>query len=372
MPNEEFLAPSGLPEPFPSVADDVMARAAGAVTDAALRDVTSPIRDAHGELEDALMRIHREGRPGAQDVDSFLRPSGAVQAVAIGLGEPGSAFAPGEPALTVYTAEPTETSTAREMVVDGLGVSSARDVPMMVRHGVFDAQPHRFRIRPAPGGVSTGHTAVTAGTLGCLAVGRSAPRNQRLMLLSNNHVLADENKASLNDPIVQPGSFDGGTSPADQIAVLERFRPIAFGGAPNLVDCAVAWCWPERVRRELTYVWGGGQAFFRISSAPVAPAFNMVVGKTGRTTQLRQGVINGLAWSGFVNYDSGPAFFTNQIAIRPIGAPEFSAGGDSGSIVWAWSGALPPVGLLFAGSTSQTLANPIRLVLDALDINLHT
>lgn len=122
MPNEEFLAPSGLPEPFPSVADDVMARAAGAVTDAALRDVTSPIRDAHGELEDALMRIHREGRPGAQDVDSFLRPSGAVQAVAIGLGEPGSAFAPGSPPACrrTWTASPSRwRSAARSALSDG-------------------------------------------------------------------------------------------------------------------------------------------------------------------------------------------------------------------------------------------------------------
>lgn len=82
-------------------------------------------------------------------------------------------------------------------------------------------QVHRERHRPAPGGVSIGHRDVTAGTLGCV-VRRGAER----LILSNNHVLANTNAAEPGDPILQPGSYDGGRLPDDAIAVLERFVPI--------------------------------------------------------------------------------------------------------------------------------------------------
>ena len=126
-----------------------------------------------------------------------------------------------------------------------------------------------FRIRPAPGGVSVAHYKVTAGTLGCLAVGRSSPRNSRLLMLSNNHVIANSNNAAYGDCICQPGPYDGGTCPADQIATLERFVPIQYGGATNYVDCATGWCWPDRVRRELAYLSGGSLYYFR-TQTPVA------------------------------------------------------------------------------------------------------
>jgi hypothetical protein len=78
------------------------------------------------------------------------------------------------------------------------GTRSLSSVPIaQVPVGVVDALSHRFRIRPAPGGVSVGHFAITAGTLGCLALGLNPPRNNRLMVLSNNHVLANSNNAGL-------------------------------------------------------------------------------------------------------------------------------------------------------------------------------
>ncbi|GGP18221.1 S1 family peptidase [Nonomuraea glycinis] len=367
-----FEAPTRLSEPSADTQYAVAAQAGSAVLEAGLQDVDTAVRDAHAELESALIARYQSRQAESQDVTSFLSPAGSIQGVAIGLGDPDSPSLPGEPAMSVYVAEPTEARLVREMVVDDFGISSARDVPILVRQDVFDASAHRFRIRPAPGGVSTGHTAATAGTIGCLAVGRTEPRNQRLLFLSNNHVIANSNKASLNDPIIQQGRFDGGAAPVDQIAVLERFRPIAFDNTPNLVDCATAWCWPDRVRPELVRILGGAQTFFRIGRQPVSPFLGMGVGKSGRTTQVRQGEITDLGWTGIINYDGHQALFTNQIAIRPVSALEFSAGGDSGSIVWTWDATRSPVGLLFAGGFRHTLANPMALVLDALDIDLFT
>ena len=84
------------------------------------------------------------------------------------------------------------------------------------------------RFRPAPGGVSVGHVAITAGTLGCWVT-----KNGQKVILSNNHVLANSNDAEIGDSILQPGPFDGGNFPQDHIANLEQFVPIAFEGEPS-------------------------------------------------------------------------------------------------------------------------------------------
>jgi hypothetical protein len=246
-------------------------------------------------------------------------------------------------------------------------------VPLtVVVTGVIEAQPHRFRIRPAPGGVSVGHFAITAGTIGCLARGRNAPRNNRLLMLSNNHVLANANDGKYGDCIAQPGPFDGGKCPADRIAILERFISINFSGGPNFVDCATGWCWPDLVRRELIFLSGGQQQFFRIGNVPVAPALGMAVGKSGRTTQLTNGRITGVGVTVNVNYGGGKvANFRDQIAIR-ASSGDFSAGGDSGSSIWTFDSARRPVGLLFAGGGGTTFANRMDRVVAALDIALFT
>lgn len=330
----------------------------------------SQLLDARDALEEA---IHNQDRAsGVQSVEAFASDVGNIQGVGIGLGEPGGPGTPGEPTLAVFVAEKTSIEQVRSVLVDSFGVQAAGDLPLSVHEsGVIDAQPHRFYSRPAPGGVSVGHYRVTAGTIGCLSLGRSAPRNSRLMLLSNNHVIANSNNAVFGHCISQPGSYDGGSCPAHQIAILERFIPIAFGGATNYVDCATGWCWPDRVRRELVYLSGGAQQFFRINNSPLYPQLGWNVGKSGRTTQLTVGRVVSLNWSGWINYGVGYAWFAGQFVVQGHSG-NFSAGGDSGSSVWTWDSTRRPVGLLFAGGGGYTICNPMPWVVSALDINLYT
>ena len=89
--------------------------------------------------------------------------------------------------------------------------------------------------RPLVIGCSIGHFKITAGTLGCFVKSRTS---QKTMILSNNHVLANENKARAGDAILQPGNFDGGTA-QDAIAKLSRFIKLKKT-AVNFVDCAIA------------------------------------------------------------------------------------------------------------------------------------
>lgn len=82
------------------------------------------------------------------------------------------------------------------------------------------------RFRPTiPSGVSIGHQAVSAGTLGVTVKDRDTGEK---LLLSNNHVFANSNDASLGDSILQPGPMDGGSFPADIVARLERYVPLRY------------------------------------------------------------------------------------------------------------------------------------------------
>ena len=93
------------------------------------------------------------------------------------------------------------------------------------------------RQRPAPIGVSTGHPDITAGTIGARV--KDAAGN--VYALSNNHVYANQNEANIGDIVLQPGPYDGGVYPGDQIGTLYDFMPIDFTFAgENYIDAAIA------------------------------------------------------------------------------------------------------------------------------------
>jgi hypothetical protein len=97
----------------------------------------------------------------------------------------------------------------------------------------------------------------------------------------------------------------------------------------------------------------------------------MIVGKTGRTTDLTQGRINAVGVVTNVNYGGGKVgHFVDQFSVLSVNANPFSAGGDSGSFVWQWVNGMPVVGLLFAGGGGVTICNRMSRVVTALDITL--
>lgn len=357
----------------PDTDDAMAAEASDAQVEAFLSGVDPNILAAKAGLEKLLDSMTGED----MSVQSQEGLDANIVGVGIGFGddEMTSCFsAPGEPVLVVYTMEPQSVAETKARLASVAGISALadEDFPIQVVHtGIVDAQPHRMRLRPAPGGISCGHVDVTAGTFGCLVRGRNAPRNNRLMILSNNHVLANTNAGPLGASIIQPGRVDGGVHPRDQVAILERFVPISFAaGAGNVVDCATGWAWPSRVRRELMYISGGVVRYFNVGTVPVAPALGMQVGKSGRTTQLTRGGITAVGVSVNVNFGGGRvARFVNQFAVRTPGG-NFSAPGDSGSLIWTWDARRAPVGLLFAGGGGTTFANPIGRVLAALDVQM--
>ncbi|MDQ4103819.1 MAG: S1 family peptidase [Actinomycetota bacterium] len=317
--------------------------------------------------------------PGATTAQAMGADTSLIQAVAIGPSVPG-AGEPGQQALYVFTSEEVYPDAVRSILAQDFGVSAlsggeGANVPIATRKATFEALEHKFRQRPAFCGISVGNFRITAGTIGQLCRGRTAPRNARLMILSNNHVLANSFPgcpAQFGDCIAQPGPADGGKCPQDQVAILERAVPLNFQGGTNFVDGATAWAWPDRVHPEHIFRSGNTFGRFKVGTQPIAAQVGMIVGKSGRTTQLTQGRVTSLTWSGRVSYrQCGTAFFERQILVESnIAGREFSAPGDSGSCVWAWRSGLPPVGLLFAGGGGHTIINPMAFVLQLLDVNL--
>jgi len=224
--------------------------------------------------------------------------------------------------------------------------------------------PTRSFARPVPIGVSSGHGQVTAGTLGARVTGSG-----QTFALSNNHVYAANNVGKEGDNLLQPGVVDGGRDPDDIIGTLHDYEPIHFCRAlicePNRIDAAIALTTAEDVSTETPE---GGYGAPR--SGPVDAKLGQSVQKYGRTTGYTVGQISGINATIDVGYSTGTARFTDQIVITGNG---FSAGGDSGSLIVTKGtllGDRRPVGLLFAGTATTTLANPIGLVLDRFNITI--
>src|SRR5262249_22561439 len=101
--------------------------------------------------------------------------------------------------------------------------------------------PGQKRLRPALPGCSIGFefTGERAGDLMAGTLGALVEADGARYILSNNHVLPNENTLPAGTPIFQPGLLDRGDVAADQIAALAQFIPLKTD-APNRVDCALA------------------------------------------------------------------------------------------------------------------------------------
>lgn len=225
------------------------------------------------------------------------------------------------------------------------------------------------RQRPVVAGISAAHKDVTAGTIAyfCRSV-KAGDDLEKIHILSNNHVLADVNKAQIGDDIYQPGPLDGGLTAANKIAKLHRFVQIKLGGqAANRVDAAIGEILTGvSIRRRMCKIGkitGIGQA-----------VEDMQVRKHGRTTGYTEGVVSVESYDALVGMDhNNPnivARFTNQMRIERIAPyPAFGLGGDSGSLV-VNKETREAVGLYFAGPSSGSygLANHIADVINELEI----
>ncbi len=143
----------------------------------------------------------------------------------------------------------------------------------------------------------------------------------------------------------------------------------------NDVDCAIAEVDANaRILSEVSRIGMGGQ------NRGLGPNYRVnrngdLVGsprvyKAGRTTGWTEGNVVAINVVSDVGYSAGTARFRNQIAIQPTSdnTGPFSNSGDSGSGIFNDEHKL--VALLYAGSSTRTLANPVRTVINQLETKL--
>ncbi|OAT83580.1 hypothetical protein [Desulfotomaculum copahuensis] len=252
------------------------------------------------------------------------------------------------------------------------------------------------KMRPAVPGVSIGHFNVTAGTFGALVYDQ---RTGRPMILSNNHILANQTdgmdgRCKIGDDILQPGAHDKGRAPGDVIARLARFVPVYSSGSANqcpvaaaaevmlnnflsayrpnyyvklynrrrttnLVDCALAE--PVDEKQVAPEIMGIGRV-----TGVAEPRLGARVRKSGRTSGITTGTVKSLHTTMRVDLDNDSwAMFEDQILATGMSEP-----GDSGSLVVDEQNRA--VGLLFAGSDQATLFNNINNVTKALNVRFDS
>lgn len=250
------------------------------------------------------------------------------------------------------------------------------DLPSAAANGPSPSLPEQGRQRPLRPGVQLQNwdedaragllasERICVGTLGMVLERDDGP-----LLLSNNHVLAGQNRGCIGDRIAQPGGVR--LSESEVVARLERFVPLqasptgARPGDPRLVwnevDAAVA-------RLATGVDWRASfSSMHRLPalSRCASPLLGERVFKVGRTTGLRWGVITSVGDRvGPIPYAIGDCWFRNSFVIEGERGQPFSEGGDSGAIVVRATGEV--VGMIYAGNGVETFASPITDVLAAI------
>ena len=198
-----------------------------------------------------------------------------------------------------------------------------------------------------------------SGTLGSLITDGSTQ-----YILSNNHVLARSDQAVAGEDVSQPGLIDNSCRVATLVADFTGAAPLGSN-----VDAAVA-----QVRSGTMDSSGFIEDIGVPSSTTVNATVGLSVAKSGRTTGFTTATVSSINTSVSVQYQRGcnqgkkfTVGYTNQVVIN---SSTFSAGGDSGSLIVTNNASHNPVALLYAGSSTTTIGNPINEVLTKLSAAL--
>lgn len=265
------------------------------------------------------------------------------------------------------------------------------------------------------GGDSLGHEDITAGTLGGSVRQAGSSRG---VALTNAHVAYPHwAGANIGDRVTQPGPHDIEEVGGDPMNHFYDYGVVHEGVTINMEgfdlgkgdknQALAKWWWaavksignfgaktvdcpyrvhvsPARIEQPSTNLVDAALVQpvqrdllegIRNIEGPIVgildPVLDMAVIKDGRTTGVTHGVVTGLEFEGRINYGgTNFARFGHQGVVEGIDG-EFSAGGDSGSMVFTeLDGDLYFVGLLFAGGGGQTIINRASDVVRLLNLEI--
>jgi hypothetical protein len=258
--------------------------------------------------------------------------------------------------------------------------SASGTATVTIQPGNQNAQSGAIELGTSGGNANDSSTNTSTKTITCCGgtLGSLVTRGGTQYILSNTHVLARSDIAQIGDPIIQPGLIDTGTctpSGARTVANLSAFYNLETGAAPK-IDAAIAQIVSGNVDSSGNILYLGATADTNgvpVPGAPhagsgVAATLAMPVAKSGRSTGLTCSTVLAVAVNvNAVQYQKGcgtgttfTVSYTNQL---DISGGSFSAQGDSGSLIVSQNSA-DPVALLFAGSDTDTVGNPVGTVLN--------
>lgn len=331
------------------------------------------LRAAKSELSTRYLRARRA--EGSRSLRAAPRPAPGSNVVGVGIGEQvtdGRLTGRLAIKLLVRVKYPPDQIEADQLLPEEIGglpvdveeVGNLRPLEALPAPPPALARPApmpnpRRRLRPTQPGGSIGFQVPGGGFVGTF--GALVRRGNELFILSNNHVLANENRLPIGTPILQPSPVDRGNPATDVIASLAEFVELRTDAA-NEVDAAIArLVQPDLATREILHIGapaGVGRA-----------ADEMPVHKFGRTTGFTVGRVTSTQTDVVLPYEIGDLFFEDQILIRGARDLTFGDDGDSGALI-VERGSQRAVGLLFAGSGTYVLANHLDKVLDRLNVEL--
>jgi len=258
----------------------------------------------------------------------------------------------------VLQSNPAKTGTGRVQVFQSNPNQGAESLPIELgtSGGNVDDKSGRF---------------CCGGTLGSLLI-----RNGSFYILSNNHVLARSDQATPGEPISQPGIIETNCSTVGTNTVANLTSFVNLQAPGTNVDAAIALIVPGAVDLTGKILLLGST---KTGSTPdpgsphqgrgIPASVGKQVAKSGRTTGLTCSTVAATNLSTSVTYQTlcngGTTFsvtYRNQISVSGGG---FSAGGDSGSLIVDQLTA-DPVALLYGGSDTDTVGNPVGDVLTEL------
>lgn len=297
---------------------------------------------------------------------------------------PGGSAATGTISATgAYTA-PTQVpspATVTVSVVSQVDANKSASAQVTVVAHTPNEGAQSFPIKLGTTGGNANDSSRQGNTITCCGgtLGSLVQRAGTFYILSNNHVLARSDSASLGENIIQPGLVDTscGANSSSVVGNLSQFANLQAPGTN--VDAAIA----QIITVPVDTVDTTGTIFLLGSTTTggvpdpgpphagtgVAASVGMAVGKSGRTTGLTCSRVGAVAVATSVQYQTGcgtgttfTVVYSNQISVT---GGSFSGAGDSGSLIVSTSTA-DPVALLYAGSDTDSVGNPVQDVLNAM------
>lgn len=230
------------------------------------------------------------------------------------------------------------------------GNGNGFEVEREVAVDVIDAGPIRAHGKVRP--LKMGHECTRepprffrSGTMGAIV----EDQHGRRYLLSNNHVLANLNRADTGDPVFQPDAMD-----SDRVGELARWVPLRRRG-PNRVDAALArlGAVPERG------TWVDGFGAVREVARRIPPNARVLL--RGAAQRKERGRVVDHDWRGVIDYGRGGRMeFDDLFVIDAL-----TSTGDSGALVFTRT--RRALGLVIGGNALYTFCCPLLQTLMELE-----